>query len=859
MTAAPEHLSGPAGPERQPATAGPSAAPGPRRGPSAVPTAGPARILALQRAAGNRAVAASLQRVSTTPAAASRPATLAPAAPAAAGPATAPALDQAEAPMVPTGATGDAVVQRDLLDDIGDAVGSVAGGVKDRVLGFVRDRARSFPGYSLLTVVLGKDPITDAPVERNAAALISGFLDIIPGSDRIRGPLQESRAIEKAGAWFDQEVPKLGISFDSIKGLFSQVVNSFGPEDLLDIPAAVGRVMRIFGAPIQRIRTFAVGAAKTLMEFIVEGAMSLAGGAGGQVMAIIRRAGGAFDRIVADPMGFLSNLVNAAKGGFMAFASNVGTHLRNGLIGWLTGSLGGVIRIPERFDLRGILGMAMDFLGLTWERVRGRLTRLIPEPVLRRLEQAAGLVADLHQRGLAAITDRIGQFTEGIIDTVLGGIREWVTNNVVTQAITRIVSMFNPAGAIVQAAIAIYNTVQFFIERGRQIAALGEAIFDSIEAIASGSIGGAVQKVEQALGRAVPVLLGFLARLLGLGDIATPVRNVMQRVHTVIDSAIDRVLGWVAGIARRAAGALGIGGRRDGAQQPPAADLQPALRDAQSLLGARGATVGQVTAALPALRERHSLRTAALHPAPGAPGSYQVLVQRAETAPVALGGAEEFALPPGGQSIEDRRAAGGNPPQWAIDNAPRAFYDTQRHCYAYRPGAGPGTTELEHYRPGFRDTTLEELASPAGPYGHLHSPGGTNVQSGMNRRHIAAYEQIRSELLRRLSGLSTVDALIQLNNLGHPPAQDTPAAIDAAARAYLRERFNDYRNLWVGEAEENQEKGRQIAVLRQRLEAKQRELAALPAGSGAREGVQAEIASLQQQLDQARHDPEPAQ
>ena len=52
------------------------------------------------------------------------------------------------------------------------------------------------------------------------------------------------------------------------------------------------------------------------------------------------------------------------------------------------------------------------------------------------------------------------------------------------------------------------------------------------------------------------MVLGFLARLIGLGDIATPVRNVMTRVRGVIDSAIDRVVGWIAGIARRIGGAL---------------------------------------------------------------------------------------------------------------------------------------------------------------------------------------------------------------------------------------------------------------------------------------------------------------
>jgi len=79
-----------------------------------------------------------------------------------------------------------------------------------------------------------------------------------------------------------------------------------------------------------------------------------------------------------------------------------------------------------------------------------------------------------------------------------------VANSVVGAAITKLISMFNPAGAVIQAIIAVYNTIKFFIERAQQLGALANAVFDSIAAIASGNIGNAVQAVENALGRAVP-------------------------------------------------------------------------------------------------------------------------------------------------------------------------------------------------------------------------------------------------------------------------------------------------------------------------------------------------------------------
>ena len=50
----------------------------------------------------------------------------------------------------------------------------------------------------------------------------------------------------------------------------------------------------------------------------------------------------ALKSILKNPMPFVGNLVAAAKAGFTGFAGNFLTHLKAGLIDWLTGSLPGV-------------------------------------------------------------------------------------------------------------------------------------------------------------------------------------------------------------------------------------------------------------------------------------------------------------------------------------------------------------------------------------------------------------------------------------------------------------------------------------------------------------------------------------
>lgn len=62
---------------------------------------------------------------------------------------------------------------------VGGAIASVGQRIGGAIMGQVRSLARDIPGYHLLTVVLGRDVITDDPVARNATNLIRGFLSTL--------------------------------------------------------------------------------------------------------------------------------------------------------------------------------------------------------------------------------------------------------------------------------------------------------------------------------------------------------------------------------------------------------------------------------------------------------------------------------------------------------------------------------------------------------------------------------------------------------------------------------------------------------------------------------------------------------
>ncbi|WP_051767072.1 phage tail protein [Saccharothrix syringae] len=437
-----------------------------------------------------------------------------------------------------------------------DSVAGLAGNARNRVLSTIGEWARRMPGYGVLCLALGRDVITRQPVARDATAVVGALVGLVPGGAALWQNLQRSGAVARAAEWLSGEVARLGLTWEWVRGLFSRAWDALGVTDLLNPGAAWARLSGVLAEPIQRLRTFAGGAASKLMEFVFEGVLTSAGGVGAQVMGVVRRAGDVIGTIVRDPVAFAGNLVAAVRGGLGQFAGNILGHLRTGLFGWLTGALRGAVALPARFDFAGILSLVLNLLGLTWDWLRGRLVRTLGEPTVRAVETAVDWVRTMVVGGIAAVAHRLTDMASGLVDTVIGGIRDWVANSVVGAAITRLVSLFNPAGAVIQAIIAVYNTIRFFIERAQQLGALAESVFGSLAVIAAGSLDAARNAVEQALGRAVPVVLGFLARLLGLGDVATPVRTVVNRVRSLVDRAVDRVVGWVVGAARRVGGGL---------------------------------------------------------------------------------------------------------------------------------------------------------------------------------------------------------------------------------------------------------------------------------------------------------------
>lgn len=289
------------------------------------------------------------------------------------------------------------------------------------------------------------------------------------------------------------------------------------------------------------------------------------------LLGVLSKAAAAVQTIIQDPIGFLGNLVDGVKQGFQNFVSNIWTHLQTGLIEWLTGTLTQAgVQLPEQWDLKGIFSFVMQILGLTYENIRAQAVKVLGEETVSALEKAFEIFKVLVTEGVAGlwtyVQDKIGDLKAMVLDKI----RELVITQVIEAGIKWILGLLSPVGAFIKACKAIYDIVTFFFERARQVLTLVDAVLDSILAIAQGNLAGAAKFVEDALARSVPVLIGFLANLLGLGDLPEKIHGVIEAIQAPINKAIQ----WVIERAKEAVQRLGAAlfGKKDAKGETPKTD-----------------------------------------------------------------------------------------------------------------------------------------------------------------------------------------------------------------------------------------------------------------------------------------------
>jgi hypothetical protein len=430
--------------------------------------------------------------------------------------------------------------------------------VKDAILKPLAALAQGTRGYDLLKAILGEDPVTGEAVPRNADTLIGGFMKLI-GQEEVWENIKKGKAIERAWAWFQGALAGLMGMVRAVPPKIISTITSLTIQDIVTVAGAFTKIVSAFANIAIDFISWGLKQVIGLLEIIFSVVAP-------EVMPYIKKAQAAFMTIIKNPIAFIGNLVRAGKQGFQMFASNILEHLKAALIKWITGPLGEAgVYIPQSFSLIEIVKLVLSVLGLTWQNIRSKLVKIIPEPVLVVIEKTAGILVTLVKDGPAAAWEQIKSELSELKDQMIAQVTQMITTEVVKAAITKLVSMINPAGAFVQAVLAIYNTVMFFVEKIKQIAAVAASFIDSISAIANGQVDNAAKKVEMTMANTLTIVIAFLAKFAGLGNIPDKVVGIIKKIRAPIDKGLDKIVAWLGKMLEKVREA--IFGKKDTAKE----------------------------------------------------------------------------------------------------------------------------------------------------------------------------------------------------------------------------------------------------------------------------------------------------
>jgi hypothetical protein len=258
---------------------------------------------------------------------------------------------------------------------------------------------------------------------------------------------------------------------------------------------------------------------------------------------VLARVAGVVGEIIKNPVGFLGNLIAGVKGGILKFKDNILDHLRKGLMSWLFGALAeGGVELPDTFDVKGIIKLLASIFGLTWANIRNRIVKQIGAKAMAAAEKGVEIFQVIASQGVAGLWQMLVEKLGNIKEMILEQVKDFVITKIITAGITWLIGLLNPAAAFIKACKLIYDVVMFFVNNASRIMKFVNTVIDSVADIVRGNVSGVVNKINDVLGQMVPIIIGFLASVIGLGGIGQKIRQIIETLQKPVTKALDFVI-----------------------------------------------------------------------------------------------------------------------------------------------------------------------------------------------------------------------------------------------------------------------------------------------------------------------------
>jgi hypothetical protein len=131
---------------------------------------------------------------------------------------------------------------------------------------YFAEKAASIPGFTMLTVVIGFNPITGASVDRSAGNILRGAIEMIPVAGvHISCALNNHGIFDKVSVWAAGQFKALSDIGSSIRQSISDFIRDF---DITSPLKMLERGKQLIAGPVSRIKNFATSLKDGIVAFV---------------------------------------------------------------------------------------------------------------------------------------------------------------------------------------------------------------------------------------------------------------------------------------------------------------------------------------------------------------------------------------------------------------------------------------------------------------------------------------------------------------------------------------------------------------------------------------------------------------
>jgi Domain of unknown function (DUF4157) len=454
------------------------------------------------------------------------------------------------------------------VDDRHAGVGGFFRGIKDAVVG-LPDWAEE--SYTRAETDFGNGVIaklTEISTEVNA---VIAACDLIITNAKARIAEIFAELPQSLQDWAKGEKDKFDGQLDQLHGQVIKARDNCN-KDLIDQSSAavdevrseISELRKKAGGLVGRIVSAIGRFLDDPVKFIIEGLLSILGIPPAAFWAVVAKIKKVVADIVRDPLAFASNLLKGIGQGFSQFFDHFGTWLIKGFLTWLLGDLKGV-EIPKDLSLKSIATFFLQLMGITWPNIRKILVDKIGAKNVALIEKVYSLVSLLIEKGPAGIYEMIKDQLDPqtLVDQVVDMAVNFMVTAIAKQVAVRLLMLFNPVGAILEAIEAIYHVLKWVFQNAAKIFRLVETIVNGMADIIAGNLGGFALAVERALGMLIPPVLDFIADYFSLGDLPRMVATEIKAMQKWILGLIEKAITWMIDKGKALLAAIGIGKKDD--------------------------------------------------------------------------------------------------------------------------------------------------------------------------------------------------------------------------------------------------------------------------------------------------------